>query len=443
MVHVTRYARSGAINIAYQIIGEGTLDLVLIPGWVSNIELAWDEPRFARFLGRFAAFSRLLLFDKRGTGLSDRVSELPTLEQRMDDVRAVMDAADSERAAIVGYSEGGTMSALFAASYPDRTSSLVMYGAYPKRVRSPDYPWAPTAEERERWLTQIVDDWGSPVRLEALAPSLASDARFRDWWATYLRQSASPGAAQALSRMNSAVDIRQILPSIRVPTLILHRSDDRICPPEGSRYMADRIPGATFVELPGPDHLPFAGDVEALVDVIEQFLTGAPPPVAVDRVLMTLLSVDIVESTRHASQLGDRRWRDLLAAYRAAVEAQIVRFRGIQRSVTGDGVLATFDGPARAIRCATAIVDASEALGLSIRAGVHTGECDLAGQDVAGIAVHIAARVGDLASPSEVVVTGTVKDLVAGSQLRFKDRGRRTLQGVPGFWHILAVQRDT
>ena len=438
---VTRYADSGGLSIAYQVVGDGPRDLVLVPGWVANVELFWEEPSCAHWLRRLASFSRLILFDKRGTGLSDRVSvaELPTLEQRMDDVRAVMDAVGSEHAALYGYSEGGPMCALFAATYPGRTLALIMDGGYPRRTRTDDYPWGPTEEEHERWLEEIRAGWGGPVGLATRAPSRAEDPRFREWWARFLRMSASPGAALALSRMNADFDVRHLLPAIRVPTLILHRPGELVFDAAGSRYMADRIPGARYVELPGIDHLPWVGEADATLDEIEEFLTGVRRAVEPDRALATVLFTDIVDSTGRAAERGDRRWRDLLDAHHAAVRRELARFRGREVGTAGDGFLAAFDGPARALRCAAAIVGAVRPLGLEVRAGLHTGEVEPVGDDVAGIAVHIAARVAALAGPGEVLASGTVKDLVAGSGIRFADRGTHVLKGVPDVWRLFAA----
>jgi class 3 adenylate cyclase/pimeloyl-ACP methyl ester carboxylesterase len=435
----TRYARSGDVNIAYQVIGEGPLDLVYVMGWVTNLEAFWQEPSVARFFQRLASFSRLILFDKRGTGLSDRVpiSELPTLEQRMDDVRAVMDAAGSERAALFGVSEGGPMCALFAATYPERTSALVLYGSYAKRLRDPDYPWAPTLGERQRWYELIERGWGGLVDIDTMAPN--ADRPFREWWARYLRMSASPGAALALGRMNAEIDIRGVLPSIRVPTLILHRTGDRDMDVGGARYMTGMIAGSRYVELPGDDHLPFVGDQDAILDEIEEFLTGARHHADLDRILATVLFTDVVGSTERAAALGDKRWRDLLESYNQVIREELERFRGREVDTAGDGFFATFDGPARAIRCACAMRSKLARLGIEIRAGLHTGECELVGDKVRGISVHIGSRVASLATPGEVLVSSTVKDLVAGSGLEFKDRGVHTLRGVPGEWRLFSV----
>ena len=438
----TRYARSGEVNIAYQVVGEGPMDLVYVMGWVSNIDLFWAEARLERFLSRLASFSRLILFDKRGTGLSDRVpnDQLPTIEQRMDDVRAVMDAAGSERAALFGVSEGGPMAAVFASTYPQRTSALVMYGTYAKRVRTEDYPWAPTPEERQRWYDLLQRDWGRDADLAVLAPSIADDPQVRQWWGSYLRQSASPGAALALARMNTQIDIRQVLPAIRVPTLVIHRTGDRDIDVGGARWMAERIPGARYVELPGDDHLPWAGDQDALLGEIEEFLTGVRHVDVSDRVLATVLFTDIVGSTERAAAVGDREWRELLSRHHALVRREVERFRGREIDTAGDGFLVSFDGPARGIRCACAIRDGVRAIGLEIRAGLHTGECEVMGDQLTGLAVHTGARVAALAGPSEVLVSSTVRDLVAGAGLEFADRGEHELKGVPGSWHLFAVQ---
>jgi pimeloyl-ACP methyl ester carboxylesterase len=435
----TRYVASGDVNIAYQVVNDGPRDLVLVPGWLSNIEVFWEEPTLVRFLQRLATFSRLILFDKRGTGLSDRVSDMPTLETRMDDVRAVMDAVGSERAALLGYSEGGPMSALFAATFPARTSALIMIGGYAARIPTPDYPWAPTPEERVRFIEATRQDWGGPVGIEDRAPTLATDARFRAWWARMLRLSASPGANVALLKMNTEVDIRHVLPSIRVPTLLLHNVGDRCLDVRGSRYMAARIPGAKYVELDGVDHLPWVGNPDAMLDEIEEFLTGVRTGPDPDRVLATVLFTDIVGSTEHAVERGDRAWRDMLARHHTLVRDALARFRGREIDTAGDGFFATFDGPARAIRCACAISQSVRALDIHVRAGLHTGECEVMGEKVGGIAVHIGARVVGLANAGEVLVSSTVKDLVAGSGIDFQSRGAYALKGIPGEWNLFAV----
>lgn len=444
MTPETRYARSGDVNIAYQVAGDGPRDLVYVPGWVSNVEQMWEEPAMAHFLGRLASFSRLILFDKRGTGLSDRVSndELPTLEQRMDDVRAVLEAVGSERAALFGHSEGGNMCVLFAATYPERTTALITLGCFAKR-RDPDddYPWAPTAAGREAEAAEIERNWGHlrPQDVEYYAPSRVGDERFVHNLEQYFRRSASPGAAAALVRMNSYIDTREILPTIRVPTLVLHRTGDRDVNVAEGRYIAARIPGARFVELPGDDHWFPAADTTDITDEIEEFLTGSRPLPEPDRVLATVLFTDVVGSTERAVELGDRRWRELLAGHDAAVRRELDRFRGREVDTAGDGFFAAFDGPARAVRCAMSIGEAVRELGLEIRAGIHTGECELDGAKMRGIAVHTGARIASLAGPGEVLVSQTVKDLVSGSGLAFEDRGAHTLKGVPGVWRVYAA----
>jgi class 3 adenylate cyclase len=434
----TRYAKSGDVNIAYQVVGEGPFDLVYVPGWISNIELMWEEPAHAHLLQRLAAFSRLILFDKRGTGLSDPVSldRLPTLEQRMDDLRAVMDAAGSERAALFGSSEGGLMSVLFAATYPERTRALVTLAIYAKRLWSADYPWAPTPEAREAEIEWIERTWGDEMDISSLAPT--ADEAFKRRAVTYLRRSASPGAAVALLRMNSQIDVREVLPTIQVPTLVLQRVDDRDVNVEEGRWIAQQIPGAKYVELLGDEHLIWAGDVDAVVDEVEEFLTGTRPVHDTDRVLATVLFTDIVASTERAAELGDRQWGSLLEQHHALVRRGLERFRGREVDTAGDGFLATFDGPARAIRCACAVRDSLRSLDLEIRAGLHTGECELVGDKVGGIAVHTAARVVAAAGPSQVLVSSTVKDLVSGSGIRFEDRGEFELKGV-GAWRLYSV----
>jgi len=439
LIPQTKYAKSENISIAYQVVGNGPLDLIFVMGWVSNIECMWDEPSFNHFLSRLAAFSRLILFDKRGTGLSDKVLELPTLEQRMDDVRAVMDAVNSKKAALLGVSEGGPMSALFAATYPERTEALIMYGSYAKRIWDPDYPWAPTPEKRQMFYTAIKDGWGGPVDLEILAPGKVQNDHFKQWWATYLRRSASPADALALAKMNTEIDIRNILPAIHVPTLILHRKGDIDMDINGSRYLASKIPGAKLVELEGNDHLPWVGNYEEILDEIEVFLTGEHKFAETERVLATVLFTDIVGSTEHAIELGDERWLHLLKNHDALVRKELLRFRGREIDKTGDGFLSIFEGPARAIRCACAIRDSVRSLGIEIRAGLHTGECEMIDKNVAGIAVHLGARVMSKAGAGEVLVSGTLKDLVAGSGIRFENRGANTLKGIPGLWVLYSV----
>lgn len=425
MVVETHYAKSGDLRIAYQVVGKGPLDLVFVPGFISNLDHYWDEPTLVHFLSRLSAFSRLILFDKRGTGLSDRLGTLPTLEERMDDVRAVMDAVGSSRAALLGISEGGAMSMLFAATYPERIQALILYGAY-----AHFHTWVLSPDRFENFLAKIDASWGTGASLSAFAPSKVADERFRQWWARFERLGASPSAVIMLMRMNSQIDVRHILPAIRVPTLVLHRSGDTRVNVEGGRYLAAHIPGARYVELPGIDHVMWAGDVDRPADEIEEFLTGTRGETEPDRVLATVLFTDLVDSTRRAAEIGDHRWRALLAAHDEVVRREIDRFRGREIKTLGDGFLATFDGPARAVRCAAEIVEAMPALGLEIRCGVHTGEVEIKGEDIGGIAVNIAARIAALAESGKVLVSRTVRDLVAGSNLRFEDRGAHMLKGL-------------
>jgi class 3 adenylate cyclase len=436
MQPVTHYAKSGDVHIAYQVFGEGPINLVIVPGFVSNIEMYWEEPDMARSLLRMASYARVVTFDKRGTGISDRVAELPGLDQRMDDLRAVMDAAGMEQAAVMGISEGGALSVLFAASYPKRCRALVLYGSY-SRTRPKDM------DRAAAFLRYIeMGQWGTGSSLPMFAPSRANDSALQRWWGRIERLGASPGAISALVRMAAQIDISDILPSIRVPTLILHRAGDLVVPVGGGRGLAKRIPDARYLEFPGSDHFFFVGDnASEINDAIEEFLTGARLPVMVDRVLATVLFTDIVASTEKAAALGDRRWRDLLDNHHNTIRANLTRFRGHEVKTTGDGVLATFDGPARGVRCACAIADEIRPLGIEVRAGLHTGECEIVGGDIAGIAVHIGARVAALADAGEVLVSSTVKDLVAGSGLQFCDRGSQPLKGVPGEWHIFSVER--
>jgi class 3 adenylate cyclase len=434
----TRYAKSGDVNIAYQVLGDGPVDLVYVPGWVSHVELAWELPELAGGFERLASFSRLILFDKRGTGMSDAVpaNELPTLEQRMDDVRAVMDAVCSERAAIFGASEGGGMSMLFAATYPERTVALAIFGSPAKRVWSPDYPWAPTPEERSQAFEQVEQQWMSGLDWEDVAPSLDPPALAEI--SRYYRRCASPAAALALMKMNTQVDVRAVLPTIGVPTVVMHRTEDRDANVEEGRYIASQIPGARFVEFPGADHSWWTQGKDPILDEIEELVTGIRPAPQPNRVLATVLFTDIVESTKRVRELGDQGWAELLGRHHAAVRRELERFRGDEIDTAGDGFLARFDGPARAIRCAVAIRDVVQPLGLELRAGLHTGECELLGDKVAGIAVHTGARVSALAGAGEVLVSETVRDLVAGSGIAFEDHGEHELKGV-GERRIYAV----
>ena len=438
----TEYARSGELHIAYQVVGAGPFDLVYVPGWVSHLDLAWEEPTLARFLSRLASFSRLILFDKRGTGLSDRVpnAELPSLEERMDDLRAVMDAAGSKRAAVFGFSEGGNLSTLFAATYPERTIALVMFGTFSKRIRSADYPWAPTIEEREQQYDEVARDWGGRMNLDRYVPSRLDDEAFTRRLSAYFRSAASPGAAVALLRMNTEIDTRNVLPAIHVPTLVMHRTGDRSVHVDEGRWMAGQIPGARFAELPGEDHMPWVGNQDSVLDEVQEFLTGVRPEREPDRVLATVLVTDIVGSTRHATALGDRAWCELLERHHAVVRRELAAFRGREIDTAGDGFLATFDGPARAIGCACRIRDAMKALGLEIRAGLHTGEIELADGKVRGIAVHTGARIASAAQAGEILVSSTVKDLVSGSGIHFEDRGDHALKDIPRSWNLFAAR---
>ena len=429
----TLYVLSGDANIAYQVVGEGDMDLVFVMGWVSHLEYFWEEPRFAAFLTRLASFSRLILFDKRGTGLSDRVplNQLPTLEQRMEDVRAVMNAVGSERAVLLGVSEGGPMCALFAATYPERTSALIMIGTYAKRIRAEDYPWAPTAEQREAFFALMQREWGGPVGITERAPSLADDPEFSKWWATYLRMGASPGAAVALTKMNAEIDVRHVLPSVRVPSLVIHRAGDTCLRVEEGRYVASLLPFGQYVELPGIDHLPFVGDQKAILDEVETFLTGVRYPGEIDRVLATVLTVILPENA--AQPLAQRENAELY------LRKQIELFKGQTIAYNADGLAATFDGPARAIRCACAVAEAAARLGVTVKIGVHTGECDVYETTVGGVAVELSKKVAAEADDGEVLASRTVKDLVAGSGLRFQERGNYSFGAELGAWHLFTV----
>ncbi len=437
----TQYARSGNVHIAYKVQGDGPFDIVYVPGWVSHVELAWEEPLLARFLSRLASFARLITFDKRGTGLSDRVPEdqLPTHEERMDDICVVMDSVGSERAAFFGHSEGGVLCSLFAATYPERTAALVLFGAFAKRIWSPDYPWAPKPESRQREYEHVEREWGNLMDLSQYVPSKMDDEAFIRRLATYFRRSASPGAAVALLKMNTQLDIRSVLPAIRVPTLVMHRRDDLNARVDEGRWLAAQIPKAQFIELDGTDHVPWVGDQDSVLDRIQEFLTGARPEPETTRVLATILFTDIVESTRQAIELGDKAWRAVLERHDALCDDRIARFRGRLIKRTGDGIHATFDGPGRAIACAQEIVRGARELGIGIRAGLHTGECEIRDAETDGVAVHLAARVAALAGVDEVLVSRTVRDIVAGSGLEFTDRGSHELHGFPDAWQVYSV----
>jgi class 3 adenylate cyclase len=444
----TRYAKTAdGVHIAYQVVGEAPLDLVFVMGWTSNIEAMWEEPNLARFLSRLASFGRLIIFDKRGVGLSDRVSEtdLPTLETRMDDVRAVMDAAGSERAVVFGVSEGGPLSILFAATHPMRSLGLILFGTAARFAWAPDFPTGTTEEQHSRELEEIDQAWGTreysaqQIR-EWGAPSQLEDPQLVEWLTGYLRRAASPGAAMALERMNFQIDVRHVLSAVHVPTLVLTRLEDSDFPVEATRSMAEAIPTARLAEFPGADHFFWVGDQDALLNEVERFVKDLGEQEAeLDRVLATVLFTDIVGSTPRAAEVGDRKWREILDAHHGLIRPLIARYRGREIDTAGDSFLATFDGPIRAIRCALAARDGVQDLGLEIRAGLHTGEIELADDQVRGIAVHIGSRVAGLAEPSEVLVSRTVKDLVAGAALQFEDRGEHALKGVPGAWRVYRV----
>jgi pimeloyl-ACP methyl ester carboxylesterase/class 3 adenylate cyclase len=443
------YAHSGNVSVAYTTVGDGPVDLVFVSGWIlSNLDVAW-EGSARRFFEGFADSYRLILFDKRGSGLSDRVDGIPDLQTRMDDVRAVMDAVGSRRAAILGFSEGGPMASLFAATYPERTAALVLYGTYATATSAPDYPWGMSREEMIRALDEAdrlgirqTDAWLDGA-LQAMAPSTAGDDQVRQWWRRWARTSASPATISRLSRMNAQLDVRHVLPAIRVPTLVLHREDDLDTPFEGGRYLADHIPTAVFQALPGVDHGWWV-DSGQIVEATLAFLaelqeSGAWDEVEAERVLATVLFTDIVDSTARLAELGDHRWRELIDDHHRLVRRQLARHNGREIDSAGDGFFAAFDGPARAIRCATAIVEGVRDLGLEVRAGLHAGECEIVDGKYGGIAVHIGARVASRARPGEVLVSSTVRDLVAGSGIRFESRGTAELKGVPGAWQLFAV----
>jgi pimeloyl-ACP methyl ester carboxylesterase/class 3 adenylate cyclase len=439
MTPEVRFAHSGEVSIAYQVIGDGPIDLVLVPGWISNLDVFWEEPNIARFFRNLASFSRLILFDKRGTGLSDRITEAATLEERMDDVRAVMDAVGSSRATLLGYSEGATMSILFAATHPDRTAALILVGGYARRLRAPDYPYFTDRDQANKAIDAAAANWGGPVGIEIRMPSVVNDPIVRQWWAKYVRASASVSGAAALQRMNIELDVRHLLPAIRVPVLVLHASRDRAIPIGAGRYIAERVPNAKFVEIDTADHFPFFEKSDEFLHHIQSFLTGSSTPEISESRVTTLMFTDIVGSTQLAVEKGDRRFADVLEAHHGAVRAELARYRGQELDTAGDGFLASFDGPARAIKCAMAIVRSLGALGLSSRIGLHTGECEVREGRLRGIALHVAARVAALAPPRGVLVSQTVRDLVAGSGLKFSPAGSHALKGLPDEWTLYEV----
>ncbi len=441
----TRYVKNDGVALAYQLVGRGKSVLAYVPGFASNLELNWGNPRYARFLSRLASFSRLVVVDRRGTGLSDRLSasDLPPIEVLVADLRAVLDDAGVERAALFGFADGADLCALFAASHPDRASALILYGASAVGTRTPDEPWAWSSDEWQRYLQELGEGWGHRDYIESIlrwaAPSAYDDLHVRQWFVTYQRLAASPSAVMAIESIWRDIDMRAVLPSIAVPTLVVHRTGDAIESVDAGRSLSSRIPGARFVELSGDDHLPWAGDQDALLDEVEEFLTGTRRGPDPDRALATVLFTDIVASTARAAELGDARWRNVLEDHYALVRTELARHRGVEIDTAGDGFFATFDGPARAVRCALTIASSSNRLDLEIRAGVHTGECDLIDGKIGGIGVAIGARIGALAGPSEVLVSSTVKDLTAGSGLVFEDAGEHELKGVPDTWRLYRV----
>jgi len=437
-----RYARSGDVNIAYQVVGDGPIDLVLVLGWVSHLAYVWELPAMARFLQRLASFSRLILFDKRGTGMSDRVHPLPTLEQRMDDVRAVLDAVGSRRAALFGISEGGVMSALFAATYPDRAAGLIINGSYPSRLLRPGYPWGIPAGKFEQRIAGIAETWGQGLGMEAYAPSQLQNPEVAAWWGKFTQMSASPGDAEDLMRMNIQIDIGGILPTIRVPTLVIHANQDKVAPFEAGRYFADHIPGARMLELDSIDHWPYFGDADLVLGEVEEFLTGARRTPAPETMLATVLCTNVAQAGAHAVWLGGRQWHDLVDRHHSVARKAIARYGGREIEAGEQGITAVFDGTARAIRCALEIRDELLELGLRVRAGLHAGECEIAGGRPRGVALHVASGVMAAAQPGEVLVSSTVKDLVVGSGLEFAERGSRELAGLPGSWGLYAAGRD-
>jgi pimeloyl-ACP methyl ester carboxylesterase len=432
-----RYARSGDVHVAYQVIGDGPIDLVYSPGIWSNLEIMWEWPAWAEYLDRLAAFSRLILFDMRGVGLSDRGNQPPILELQTNDIGAVMDAVGAETAAIFGGARAGAMAMLFAATHPERTRALILYAPVAKTVQAPDWPTGKSEQEQRRFVERFTAEMGTGENLDLQGPSF--DQAFKTWWARFERLVATPGAYEELANIFTPLDVRQVLPHIQAPTLVMHRMGDRIVKAAQGRAIAEAINDARFVELPGDDHIPFLGDRDALVDEVEEFLTGVRPAPAPDRVLTTVLFTDIVGSTERASAMGDKAWRGLLQRHHEIVRKELQRFRGHEVDTAGDGFLATFDGPARGIRCADAIRESLRGIGLEIRSGLHTGEVEIMGERIGGIAVHIGARVSALAGGGEILASSTVKDLVAGSGLMFEDRGSHQLKGVPDEWHVFSV----
>jgi len=437
---VTRYTRSGDLHIAYSVAGDADDDIVYVPSWVGQIEVLSEEPTIAAFLGRLCEFARMISFDRRGAGLSDPWRGVPTLEDQMDDVLAVMDAAGSEKATLMASLEGGPLAMLFAATHPDRVSGLILYATFARSRWAPDYDWPPTDEERRLRVEGAIEQWGTGVVAAGLAPSRTGDPAFLEWAGKMERYSAPPGVIRQIMEAMGETDVRPVLPTINVPTLVMHRSGDPFLMVEHGRYLGEHIPGARYVELEGTDSLFSVGAGDAIVGEIEEFVTGMRHEREPDRVLATVLFTDIVRSTERAAELGDRGWREVLERHDRLVRRELARHRGRAVKSTGDGVLATFDGPARAIRAAASIGEGAEGLGIQIRAGLHTGECEVMGDDVGGLAVHIGARVMSTATAGEVLVSSTVKDLVVGSGIDFEERGSHELRGVPGEWRLFAAR---
>jgi class 3 adenylate cyclase len=436
----TRYARLGEDHIAFQTLGSGPRDIVFMSAWFSHVDGRWEEPRFAAMLRRLSGLGRLIVFDKRGSGASDSLPRAePTWEDWADDIRAVMDAAHSDRATLVGVGDSGPMALLFAATHPERVASLVVINTGARLIRGEGYPYGMSAEEVERFLSRARETWGTGGLADTFAPSVADDERYRQWWARYQRMGASPGRSIAMARLLFEMDVRDVLPTIRVPTLVVHRKGFRLFPVEQGRYLADKIPGARLVELEGDDGFIYLGDMNAVIDEVETFLTGVRRAPETDRVLATVLLTDMVGSTDMAAKLGDLRWREILDRHDEVVRRALDAHRGRLHRTTGDGILATFDGPGRAIRCAFEIRDALRGEGLGLRMGVHTGEIELRGNEIGGIAVHIAARLMAEAAEGELIASSTVKDLVTGSEISFRDRGVRALKGVPNEWRLYQV----
>lgn len=438
----TRYARSTDVSIAYQVVGEGDRDIVFVPGFPSHLDHSWEHPRLSYFYRRLTALGRLVLVDKRGVGMSDRVSpdRLPGIEQRKDDVVAVLDAVGIDQAVLVGASDGGPLALYFAAAYPRRTRQVVAINTYAKRTSGDDYPWALSAEEWDQFMTEAGKHWGEPIFADLIAPDHAEDEEFLDWWGSFMRTSMSPGAALAMMKMNAEIDIREILSAIHVPTLVIHRTGDRVCPVGGGRFIASQIEGARFVELPGDDHLPWLGDADSVLAAIEDFVGGQAGAPAPETSLATIVFTDVVESTKAVTDLGDRKWRSFLETLYDVIDSQVAHFGGRVVKTTGDGVLSVFDGPARALRCSLAVRDRLRSLDTRLRTGIHTSEVELAGDDVVGVGVHIAARLMGAARPDEILVSGVVRDLAFGSGFEFGDEDEHELKGVPGMWRTFSLQ---